>query len=336
MSLNPATDLRQRARGALLGLAVGDAMGAPAENLDAAEIRQRFGVITGFLTPNPRGTDDTEYAAFVGRHILQHGLNLTAESLLDAYEAQILHLDRLRGAGFSELGTVMNLRRGWSPPVSGHHLHPWSDGVAMRAAVHGVAAAGDLQRAERLVRTDAAVCAAGEGVEAGVLVAVAVAAALAGGDLADALAAGVGRVEPSCWTRATVDFALTRPSADGVLERVVNPRYPWTDLAPEAVSIGVWAALVHGGEPALAIPGAIQLGRDADTTAALAGALCGAVAGEQAIPAEWRRQIGPLEGRCLPSVAGVDIAELAEELAAMGARHRTGHGGGGHDVGPGN
>ncbi len=32
-----------RARGALLGLAVGDALGAPAENLRPSEIRRRWG-----------------------------------------------------------------------------------------------------------------------------------------------------------------------------------------------------------------------------------------------------------------------------------------------------
>lgn len=35
--------LRDRARGALLGLAVGDALGAPAENLRPSEIRRRWG-----------------------------------------------------------------------------------------------------------------------------------------------------------------------------------------------------------------------------------------------------------------------------------------------------
>ncbi|MBK5997123.1 ADP-ribosylglycohydrolase family protein, partial [Streptomyces sp. MBT58] len=38
---------KERARGALLGLAVGDALGAPAENLRPSEIRRRWGRIEG-------------------------------------------------------------------------------------------------------------------------------------------------------------------------------------------------------------------------------------------------------------------------------------------------
>ena len=55
-----ATGLRERARGAMLGLAVGDALGAPAENLKPSEIRARWGRITGYVTERPCGTDDTE------------------------------------------------------------------------------------------------------------------------------------------------------------------------------------------------------------------------------------------------------------------------------------
>src|SRR5690606_7899425 len=58
--------IRERARGALLGLAVGDALGAPAENLKPSEIRARWGRITGYVTDRPAGTDDTEYTVFSG------------------------------------------------------------------------------------------------------------------------------------------------------------------------------------------------------------------------------------------------------------------------------
>ncbi|TMR08578.1 ADP-ribosylglycohydrolase family protein, partial [Nonomuraea turkmeniaca] len=37
---------RDGARGCLLGLAAGDALGAPAENLSPAEIRRRWGRLT--------------------------------------------------------------------------------------------------------------------------------------------------------------------------------------------------------------------------------------------------------------------------------------------------
>ncbi len=72
-----ADDLRERARGALLGLAVGDALGAPAENMKPSEIRRRWGRITGYVAEHPAGTDDTEYAIFSGLLLARHGSALT-------------------------------------------------------------------------------------------------------------------------------------------------------------------------------------------------------------------------------------------------------------------
>lgn len=125
----------QRARGCLLGLAIGDAMGAPAENMTAEAIAQRWGSIDGFLTDRPAGTDDTEYAAFSALLLLEHGDDLTSDHVADAWVDHLAgQQGGFAGAGFSELGTIENLRAGHRPPASGRHMHSWSDGLAMRAA----------------------------------------------------------------------------------------------------------------------------------------------------------------------------------------------------------
>ena len=56
------------------------------------------------------------------------------------------------------------------------------------------------------------------------------------------------------------------------------------------------------------------MGRDADTTAAVAGALAGATRGASAIPPEWAAAIGPARGSCLPSMAGHHVLDVAELL----------------------
>lgn len=119
-----AAGLRDRARGALLGLAVGDALGAPAENMKPSEIRARWGRITGYVAEHPAGTDDTEYAIFSGLLLARHGSALTVAHVESAWHQWIADLDEgpFRGAGFSERGTLENLRRGWrrpSPPSTG-------------------------------------------------------------------------------------------------------------------------------------------------------------------------------------------------------------------------
>ena len=148
--------VRDRARGCLLGLAAGDALGAPAENLGPEEIAARWGVLTDI---EGGGTDDTEYTIFAATVLLRHGHGLTSEDVARAWREEIVaRLDGpMRGAGFSELGTVEALRRGLEPPLTGRwHAHGWSDGLAMRAAPYGIFAAGDpdeaLESAELLLK----------------------------------------------------------------------------------------------------------------------------------------------------------------------------------------
>ena len=85
MSFPPAAPLVQetdRARGALYGLAIGDALGMPTQMLSRQQITQRWGpLLTGF-EPAPPGhpiaaglpagsvTDDTEQAVLLGRLLL--------------------------------------------------------------------------------------------------------------------------------------------------------------------------------------------------------------------------------------------------------------------------
>ncbi|MBL8057935.1 MAG: ADP-ribosylglycohydrolase family protein, partial [Anaerolineales bacterium] len=57
--MNQRDEWQRRARGALLGVAVGDAMGAPVEGRLRAEIRQQYGSLSGFLSEAAVGTDDT-------------------------------------------------------------------------------------------------------------------------------------------------------------------------------------------------------------------------------------------------------------------------------------
>ncbi|MYZ40816.1 ADP-ribosylglycohydrolase family protein, partial [Streptomyces sp. SID4917] len=140
----------------MLGLAVGDALGAPAENMRPSEIRRRWGRIEGFVSDSPAGTDDTEYAIFSGLLLARHGSALTVAHVEKAWHHWLADLDEgpFRGAGFSERGTLENLRRGLAAPITAQHRHAWSDGLAMRAAPFGVFAAGRPREAARLVAVD--------------------------------------------------------------------------------------------------------------------------------------------------------------------------------------
>ncbi|SEQ42111.1 ADP-ribosylglycohydrolase [Streptomyces sp. yr375] len=310
--------IRERARGALLGLAVGDALGAPAENMKPSEIRARWGRITGYVSETPAGTDDTEYAIFSGLLLARHGSALTPAHVEAAWHQWIADLDEgpFRGAGFSERGTLENLRRGLAAPISAQHRHAWSDGLAMRAAPFGVFAAGRPAEAARLVAIDGAVSHDGEGIYGGQAVAAGVAAAMAGAPAIAVVASALAVIPEDSWTARSLRRAVTvaHRGERAVRSAVVIGGYPWTDLAPEAVALAFGAYAAADGDFREAVLTAVNMGRDADTTAAVAGALAGATRGVTAIPPEWSSAIGPARGTCLPSMAGHHVLDVAELL----------------------
>ncbi|MFF2994012.1 ADP-ribosylglycohydrolase family protein [Streptomyces sp. NPDC057950] len=313
-----ATGLRERARGALLGLAVGDALGAPAENMRPSEIRAKWGRITGYVAEHPAGTDDTEYAIFSGLLLARHGSALTVAHVESAWHEWIADRDEgpFRGAGFSERGTLENLRRGLAAPISAQHRHAWSDGLAMRAAPFGVFAAGRPAEAARLVAIDGSVSHDGEGIYGGQAVAAGVAAAMAGASTIAVAASALAVIPDDSWTARSLRraIAVAHRGERAVRSAVVIGGYPWTDLAPEAVALAFGAYAAADGDFAESVLTAVNMGRDADTTAAVAGALAGATRGAHAIPAAWAAAIGPARGSCLPSMEGHHVLDVAELL----------------------
>ncbi|MBQ0864792.1 ADP-ribosylglycohydrolase family protein [Streptomyces sp. RK75] len=324
-----------RARGAMVGLAVGDALGAPAENMKPSQIRERWGRIEGFVRDDPAGTDDTEYAIFSGLLLAEHGSALSVAHVEAAWHHWIADLEgdgagSFRGAGFSERGTLENLRRGLAAPISAQHRHAWSDGLAMRAAPFGVFAAGRPAEAARLVSIDGTVSHEGEGIYGGRAVAAGVAAAMVSDSPGAVVQAALSVIPEDAWTSRSLQRAVSaarraplRPNATrlsverAVRSSVVIGGYPWTDLAPEAIGLAFGAFTAARGDFAGSVLTAVNMGRDADTTAAVAGALAGALRGESAIPAQWAAAIRPARGSCLPAMAGRHVRDIADRLAPV-------------------
>ncbi|WP_079173301.1 ADP-ribosylglycohydrolase family protein [Streptomyces monashensis] len=299
---------RERARGALLGLAVGDALGTPAENLRPSEIRARWGRITDYVTEQPCGTDDTEYAIFSGLLLARHGSALTPAHVEAAWHEWIA--DRaegpFRGAGFSERGTLENLRRGLAAPISAQHRHAWSDGLAMRAAPFGVFAAGRPAGAARLVAIDGSVSHEGEGIYGGQAVAAGVAAAMTGAPLPVVIAAALAVIPEDSWTARSLRrvVAVAHRGERAVRRAVVIGGHPWTDLAPEAVALAFGAYAAADGDFTGSIRRAVSGGWDTDSNGATAGSVAGLLAGDPAaLPEHWRT---PLKNRLASTVADFD------------------------------
>lgn len=318
--------VRERARGAMAGLAIGDALGRPVEGMSALEIQQRYGRVDGYLERTPAGSDDTEYALLTAMTLLRAGRQATRDDFAQSWVDDVLpQHDGFKGGGFSEMAAIDNLRRGLRPPLSGDHIHAWSDGLAMRVAPIGIVACGDLELAARLAIEDGVVSHSGEGIHCGVAVAVAVAAAMAGFSAEASFEAGLRAVPEDTWTARNLVAArrlvgeIDDPDelAVALHDRLAVVDYYWADIAPEATALAMAAVLAGRGDFAASTLFAVNLGRDADTIAAMAGCIAGATAGVAAIPADWLDGLGPVEGSCIRAMAGLHPLDVADRLVEL-------------------
>ncbi len=143
-----STRIRQ-ARGCLLGLAVGDALGAPLEGLSAPQIRTHYGLITGYVDGAVAWrrkpyrwrmpglyTDDTQQALALSDVLIERGHadpTRLAEVYLAMAEPKGSHSGAHRGVGKSFRKVLEDLGRGGSPFLAGAHDSA-GIGAAMRIA----------------------------------------------------------------------------------------------------------------------------------------------------------------------------------------------------------
>jgi ADP-ribosylglycohydrolase len=315
-----------RAYGALLGQAVGDALGAPTEGMTRAAIRSRFGWLSDFVDEQPAGTDDTEYSVLTALTLLRYGHSLTADDVTREWSRILVgQTGGFAGGGFSEMTAINNLRNGLNAPMSGSDNHEmWSDGAAMRIAPVGVLCAGDPAEAARLAGIEARVSHARDGVLCAQAVAASVAVALVSENWEAVVAAGLDSVPQDSWSARSINRAVDIGATVRELSAAVDAlygdvsifHYPWADVAPEATALAYGVFAAARGEYVPAVLAGANMGRDADTIAAMAGAMAGALRGASAIPTHWRTAINVIPGRCITATAGVDLAELTAQLVA--------------------
>lgn len=319
------TRLRARIHGAVLGQAVGDAMGAPTEGMPRVVIHERYGRVTDFLSDQQVGTDDSEYAALTAQILLRFGPAITNEDVSSEWHRVLVSQEGgFQHGGFSEMDAIHNLARGLRAPASGSDNHElWSDGSAMRVAPIGAYCAGDPAEAARLAGIDASVSHARDGIWCGQAIAAAVAAATGTDDWHDVTAAGLAAVPAGSWSSRTIARALAIADAPGdrdarldALEaEIAIQQYPWADVAPEATALAFGVFAIAGGDYVESVLNGVNIGRDADTIAAMAGAMAGGLRGVEAIPAPWLERVSSLKGKCIRAMAGVSLGELADAIA---------------------
>ena len=273
--------MRERSWAALVGTAVGDALGDQLYLRTNAEQRR--------LPAAPwRWTDDTEMACSVFHVLATHG-HVDPAALAASFVA---HYDPDRGYGtgidvmMRDVTRGADLRELAAQTFGG--TGSWGNGGAMRAAPLGAWFAGDPAEAARQAEIAARVTHThAEGVAGAV--AVAVAAAVEPARMVD----DVLRFTPPGLVhdgvRRAVDLAGADP-ADAAAELGAGGRIS----APDTVPLALWVVARHPDDYAEAVWTVAALAEDVDTLCAIVGGIVASRLGEDAIPAEWRAATEPL------------------------------------------
>ena len=303
MSVDP--QLAVRARGALLGLVVGNQLGVPTEGMGSAEaIREAFPQGVRDLMPPPDGSPFDDDAAMT---------LLLAESLgeRDGFDAQDvaerwvkwMNKDG-RGIGLTTQQALRLIENGSDPFEAGRRTmgpRSASNGAVMRCLPVALRYHDNADKLVRVSAQQAAITHADERCTWGAAaVNLAVRELLHGnqyfleevlhrleGAAPRALIEAIGRV---AWEQEG-DLPL---ALEGEAGYVVH-----------CVEIAFWCA-VHRPSLEEALVFLVEAGGDTDTNAAVAGALLGARDGETGIPPRWLDQLGRSSTR--------GVSELAERL----------------------
>jgi ADP-ribosyl-[dinitrogen reductase] hydrolase len=279
----------QRALGAIIGSAVGDALGAPFESGPAGAYSKRFpepivggtGEMIGggsFQWEAGEFTDDTQMGIVQAESILARG-RIDGSDLFSRFK---VWADGAGDVG-NQTRAVLRSRLDWNEAALDYfHHHPDSsagNGSLMRAtptAVH-FARASEAQTIEAAHQTSLITHgdpAAGWGTA---LFHVMIRAALHGHDPFAALDSSLTALPREQHRYVEMLDAGWQPSQTELPNGTV-----WTCLAQ-----AVWAVRTYRASFAAAVTAAIDLGGDTDTVAAVAGGLAGALHGVQNIPSRW-------------------------------------------------
>lgn len=298
--------VQSRYRGALMGVAVGDAIGAAFEGSPGPIPLNRLRVHLNGSTPASY-TDDTAMTIAVCESVL-HADGLDQDHLAGTFSARY-EREPGRGYGAGTAGLLREIARGgaWRTlaPAQFGGTGSYGNGTAMRAAPFGLWAT-DHQSAAELARRAARITHSHpHAVDAAGVQAAAVASAIDmtddGQGSVDHFVAAIQSVTATAEMRDRLDQAVVLRTATGA---EVARRVGTSVAALEAVPAAISSFLHHLNSFADAVTFAIGLGGDTDTIASMTAAMSGARLGVQAIPISW------LE-RC----EGTDLMqELADRL----------------------
>jgi ADP-ribosyl-[dinitrogen reductase] hydrolase len=276
--------------GAILGTAVGDAVGLPREGLSRRRAERLFGnppLRHRFVLGRGMISDDTEHTCMVAQALLASGGDADRFARSFAWRLRAWLLGVPAGIGFGTLRAGIKLWLGFSPKNSG--VYSAGNGPAMRAAILGVFAADEPDRLRALVKASTRITHSDPQAEQGAL-AVALTARHGALQLHTSLLNELRDEIDDDALRTVfdkIDTHLQQKSSVATFAEAMGWKNGVTGYVVHSVGAALYGTLRHPTDFRRAVEEVICLGGDADTIGAIAGGLTGARLGADAIPQEW-------------------------------------------------
>ncbi len=321
-------DYKDRCRGALLGAAAGELLGRPAQGLSPRDVQELYGRIEGYDARRPSGSDAARRTAsapaalHLARILLKEG-RVDPEKAAAAYAGAP---GRVVTAPLSEFARNVN-ERGYPWFEAG--VNASESAPAARVAPVALRRAADFRRMKLEAGIDASVThpnaasIAGAIAQASALVRIlhtpagtldvlgftrGLSPAITGIEPDRAARGKSGRLHATLWRKLGTELTallLRRAEIEEVRDALGNG----TSVL-EGLPFGWACFLRHPEDFGAAALAAANMGNDAESTASIAGALCGAYVGASGIPAAFLKDLPYRD----------EIAAAADALLAQARR----------------
>lgn len=295
------------AKGVLLGLASGDALGRPLEFKSADRIDRQYGTVSEMLADGTHGkpagtvTDDTELALRIARSLVENerfdGQDV-ADRFLEWFETDPFDIGLMTADALREYGRGTDWRSAgqevWQHRNEGSNA---GNGSVMRCAPYAIAFADGPDTLQRVSKQSSAITHYDQRCQYGCVV------------LNQTIAGYLnGRDDPLTDALAQVEG----DAPDELVEtlRLVPDLIDESDLETSGYVVHTLQTALYDGLTAdsaeEAIVSAVNRGGDTDTIGAVAGAVAGARFGKESLPDRWLETIEYRE----------DLSLLARTLAS--------------------
>jgi ADP-ribosyl-[dinitrogen reductase] hydrolase len=294
-SLRPINrrDFASRFAGVLLGTAVGDSLGLPAEGMTRGRIERRWHGHWRHRFIFGRGmiSDDTEHMLMVAQALLSEPEDAAHFQRLLGWKLRWWFAALPAGVGMATAKACLRLWMGF--PANKCAVRSAGSGPAMRSSIIGAYFADDADKRKDFVLACSRLTHRGWQAETAAL-AVAEVTAIASSkgvpvDSVEIFSTLRGLSGEEEWRKliGQIESALANRESIGSFAEKLGTKAGISGYSLHVIAAAIYSWLRHPNDFRTALTALLSCGGDTDTAGAIFGAIAGAVGGQSAIPAEW-------------------------------------------------